>query len=578
MTLITAIYCWRDRATSTSQRRCTQAECRASMFDVCSRVTNQYQKKILGATAANNLGAPIDIWTCHHCRLCTESTFIPSRLCESLVQGFVALLVKGSSSTQAVAAVISLWSLVINAPTSSCKYQLQSTFYVVQDTGSLSQLMQTSSKMPIIEGVLVSDLLHMGAEELRARGILTGAASTSSRASSLSSTTPDAEDPVVTEIIRLDSLFSEHEFYHQLIQDGGRPSHRPNDAGFDYLYKPQTGIIWYWISVCVFRECLFQEQHRYWQKFREYQDWRRRRYCEPERFELFVQEVMGYRQKKGLEGDVYLLQDRQKQTRLQDWVEFQYWEYCHADRLLRSCYAGESSKQKRMLQAVTDTDQPAKKADWTRDHTIAIMERRQGGAGLVFERQAALLEWIDEQFRIIASECQVSAFDLHATDDCRSPLFDRGPGMRKRPAHEIEYPEKSRRRVRFVESCVAEPSLAENTDARDLALVGIFNRKPSGILPAKSRQNSHTSPEPCTDNDTIPTLEESSPVTGKLFPELTNTLAPDDTRALPGHLARVKAELKPSASFRKRSRSAPPGPQRTTPEHDCTARFSEPHT
>ena len=67
---------------------------------------------------------------------------------------------------------------------------------------------------------------------------LTKAASISPRSRFSLSPTPDPDDPVLREEDRLDSLYWEHKAYHDLIQEGGRPSYRPNDSGFDYLYEP----------------------------------------------------------------------------------------------------------------------------------------------------------------------------------------------------------------------------------------------------------------------------------------------------------------------------------------------------
>ena len=50
-----------------------------------------------------------------------------------------------------------------------------------------------------------------------------------------------------------------------------------------------------------------------------------------------------------------------KQSRLEDWVEFQYWEYKKADRLVKGegalCWRSETNKRKR-LQTAIDAGQP----------------------------------------------------------------------------------------------------------------------------------------------------------------------------------------------------------------------------
>ena len=58
-------------------------------------------------------------------------------------------------------------------------------------------------------------------------------------------------------------LRKEHKAYHYLIQDGGQPSHRPGDAGFDILNKPgeYADIISYWTNGWPYKKCIISD-HR----------------------------------------------------------------------------------------------------------------------------------------------------------------------------------------------------------------------------------------------------------------------------------------------------------------------------
>ncbi|CAK3830261.1 Hypothetical predicted protein [Lecanosticta acicola] len=247
------------------------------------------------------------------------------------------------------------------------------------------------------------------------------------------SPTPEADDPVTAEEYRLQSLNEEHRAYHSLLQAGGRPSHRPHDDGFDYLNEPQTGIIWYWITTCPFRECIFQEQRAHWEKFREHQDFRRARFWKPRWFGEFARHVALYRQQKGFEGQIDLLLDRKQQSQQQDWAEFQYWEHKKADRLVqrRELDADGIERQEKTLQIAINAGEPAEKIEAIRNH-LEILRGRHSGAERDLQRQTVLLNWIDGQLPMIASECQGSLSVTNSTKDYHSPSNSASSGKRKR--------------------------------------------------------------------------------------------------------------------------------------------------
>ena len=387
---------------------------------------------------------------------------------------------------------------------------------------------------------------------------LTQSAPGNSRSKFSLSPTPDANDPVIAEQLRQEKLRGENEAYHDLIQDGGQPSHRPDESGFDYLYGPQTGIIWYWITVSASRECVFRTQHWHWQDFRKHQDWRRSRYWKPEWFERFVQEVRQYRQKKGLEGDVILLQDRKEQSRLQDWVELQYWEYKKADGFVneRERYAGEVQEQQERLQAAIDEDQPAEEIEWIRDHSLALMEGRRGGAGIDLERQNVLLKWIDEQLPIIASECQTSTTGKHLPNGCQSPSEGVSLGKRKRSTNQTGHVRDCRRRVGFADLSDLEPSPAKS--------------QPPKRRHVRHRQHRRKPMEAPADGDTIPVFDISVPMQCRFSSKPMNSSTRSRRRAVP-----VQAQRE-SCSIREGLRTSDLRQQLATTPQEEEATFQKP--
>ena len=351
------------------------------------------------------------------------------------------------------------------------------------------------------------------------------------------SPTPDPNDPVLREEDRLDNLHWEHKAYHDLIQDGGHPSHRPDDSGSEYLNEPQnrTDIISYWTTICHGVESILQHQRWHWEEFRKHQDWRRWRYWKPEWFERFVQEVREYRRKKGLEGDIYLLQDRKEQSRLEDWVEFQYWEYKKADRLVkeRERYAEGVKRQEVRLQEAIDAGQSVEKIEMIREHSLALMEGGRGGAEISLERQNILLKWIDEQLPIIASECQTSVISTHLPNDCQSTSIGTSLGKRKRSIDQTGHVKDSRRRVEFAEPCDTESPPVKHADVRSSKPADIPESEAPRMPNTRRWRHRNAHMEACADGDTIHTLNISSLAHRKPSPKRTNPSERVRTRVKP---------------------------------------------
>lgn len=72
---------------------------------------------------------------------------------------------------------------------------------------------------------------------------------------------------------------------------------------------------------------MFLSQIIDWRKFREYQLKVRRYYIQDNRFPEYQQKVRERRRRHGLKGDAKLLHDRDEQSKLDNWMEYQDYKY-----------------------------------------------------------------------------------------------------------------------------------------------------------------------------------------------------------------------------------------------------------
>ena len=142
----------------------------------------------------------------------------------------------------------------------------------------------------------------------------------SSRSASRSTSTPGPDDPIEIE----KDLRAEQEAFDTLIREGGRPSH-PISLGFDALkeLREYKEIVSYWNI----NQSMFEAQLREWGKFRDYQQKARRYYGTVITFPNYQHSVQELRQKYGLHSKFKLHRERDKQSRLDTWVEYQYYNY-----------------------------------------------------------------------------------------------------------------------------------------------------------------------------------------------------------------------------------------------------------
>jgi hypothetical protein len=166
---------------------------------------------------------------------------------------------------------------------------------------------------------------------------------------------------------------------------------------------------------------MLREQQYRWERFRVRQDERRKRYWKPEWFEKFALEVQRYRLAKNLElPNTMLLQDRKLQSRLQDWVEYQYIKYKKADKLSKDLDNASNAYEAEKQNANNDN--------------LPLLKDRLEGAEIDLQRQRVLLKWVDEQIRMIAAESPVPKADDTQRRSTKSTL-----GKRKRPASPPRY-------------------------------------------------------------------------------------------------------------------------------------------
>lgn len=138
-----------------------------------------------------------------------------------------------------------------------------------------------------------------------------------------------------------------------LIQEGGIPCHLAH-LGFDTLEEPgeYKDIISFWGM----DRSKFQEQLHDWREFCEWQQRTRRYHMKGNTFSDFLQSFREHRQKMGLEGDVKLHQERDRQSRLDNWMEYQFYHYQKLEPLekkIKQARQGLESAQTRLRETGT---------------------------------------------------------------------------------------------------------------------------------------------------------------------------------------------------------------------------------
>ncbi|KIW36304.1 uncharacterized protein PV06_11443 [Exophiala oligosperma] len=158
------------------------------------------------------------------------------------------------------------------------------------------------------------------------------------------------------------------EAHHELVADGGRPSH-PITLGWDVIensnnYEQYKDIIWFWHWKGGYYTVFFTQLME-WRRFREMQDKRRSYYIPQNRFQEYQDLVRESQTDAGWKYDLRVLEDRHQQNRLEDWNEFRAVYYrrlkqcekrvapAHANLLVREKEFEET--QARLTDVITDT-------------------------------------------------------------------------------------------------------------------------------------------------------------------------------------------------------------------------------
>lgn len=181
------------------------------------------------------------------------------------------------------------------------------------------------------------------------------ASRSSARLPSSCYSTPPPPDPNDPEEIEKD-LKIERKAYNALVEHHGRPSH-PIELGFDFLNNPgpYKDIISYWQGGLGSSDrILFPPQLKIWNQFRGFQQRIRRYHIQRGTFPDFQRKVRDRRRRHGLDGDVELLEDRDKQSQLDNWMEYQDYQYQFYERYekdLETAQAQLESRQKALAAA-----------------------------------------------------------------------------------------------------------------------------------------------------------------------------------------------------------------------------------
>ena len=131
----------------------------------------------------------------------------------------------------------------------------------------------------------------------------------------------------------------EREAHEELARDNGRPCY-PIELGFDIFNNPgqYRDLFEYWSDYEsgageTTKRWVFFRQLKRWKKFRQFQQRNRRYFVFHNRFPEFQQHVLERRRRHGLDGDMQLLEEQDKQSKLDDWMEYQDYELRTYERL-----------------------------------------------------------------------------------------------------------------------------------------------------------------------------------------------------------------------------------------------------
>lgn len=175
-------------------------------------------------------------------------------------------------------------------------------------------------------------------------------------------------------------LKKEGEAHEALVSDSGRPCY-PIELGLEVFSDPgqYKDLFSYWQGESGVNEyslrLIFSLQLKRWKEFRQFQQKNRRYFVFHRRFPEFQQKVLERRQRHGLDGDVQLLEDRDKQSKLDDWMEYQDYELREYERLemdLMETQAQLASRRRALAEAGVSAFEGIQELDFANYYNLAI--------------------------------------------------------------------------------------------------------------------------------------------------------------------------------------------------------------
>ncbi len=192
------------------------------------------------------------------------------------------------------------------------------------------------------------------------------------------------------------------EAYHTLVETGGRPTREIRlDPGLPDPMEAQRGFLHYpsfWSA-----QLTFEDELDRWQKFRHHQRKARER---PKEFSAYCQSVHDYRWANGMEGEIYLHLQWDKQTKLDEWKEYQFFQH-------RELAGPRARVIKRIERAQRQLD-TGRSANGSAEHQIL-------SANLDLEILDDLWYWVEQQLFQITSDPAISGSQDKSDDRLGKP-------------------------------------------------------------------------------------------------------------------------------------------------------------
>lgn len=173
-----------------------------------------------------------------------------------------------------------------------------------------------------------------------------------------------------------EDLRREREAYDALVDNNGRPCY-PIELGFEVFNNPgqYENLFSYWRGEPGVHYLIFSAQLERWRMFRQFQQKNRRYFVFHRRFPGFQQKVLERRRRHELDGDVQLLEDRDKQGKLDDWMEYQDYELLTYERFeqdLKETQARLVSRREALAEAGISAFEGIQELEFANYYSLAI--------------------------------------------------------------------------------------------------------------------------------------------------------------------------------------------------------------